>query len=103
MEPSRPAATLLLGAILSDTVILNSPTTTERDRAVIAYLERVLPLDAGEFGRRCSSRPPTSTPSRPRRSSRATRSSTTPAGGQTLRIAQVETVGEALARPPAPS
>src|SRR5215211_9155566 len=46
MEPSRPTATMLLGAILSDTVILNSPTTTERDRSVTAYLERVLALDA---------------------------------------------------------
>ena len=52
MEPSRPAATLLLGAILSDTVILNSPTTTGRDHAVIEYLERVLALDAHDFGRR---------------------------------------------------
>jgi manganese-dependent inorganic pyrophosphatase len=39
------------GAILSDTIILNSPTTTERDHAVIEYLERVLALDAEEFGR----------------------------------------------------
>jgi len=51
MEPSRATATLLLGAVLSDTVILNSPTTTERDRAVVAYFERTLSLDAVEFGR----------------------------------------------------
>jgi manganese-dependent inorganic pyrophosphatase len=51
MEPSRPAATVLLGAILSDTVILNSPTTTGRDHAVVEYLERVLGLDAQRFGR----------------------------------------------------
>ena len=51
LEPSRPSAILLLGAILSDTVILNSPTTTERDHAVVEYLERVLALDAMEFGR----------------------------------------------------
>jgi len=51
MEPSRPAALMLLGAVLSDTVILNSPTTTERDHAVIEYLERVLAVDATEFGR----------------------------------------------------
>ena len=38
-------------AVLSDTVILNSPTTTERDHAVVEYLERVLALDATEFGR----------------------------------------------------
>ncbi|MDQ6779098.1 MAG: putative manganese-dependent inorganic diphosphatase [Actinomycetota bacterium] len=51
MEPSRPAALMLLGAILSDTVILNSATTTERDHAVIEYLERVLAVDTMEFGR----------------------------------------------------
>jgi len=50
MEPSRPTAVMLLGAVLSDTVILNSPTTTDRDRAVVEYLERVLALDARQFG-----------------------------------------------------
>jgi manganese-dependent inorganic pyrophosphatase len=51
MEPSRPTALMLLGAVLSDTVILNSPTTTERDHAVVEYLQRVLALDAGKLGR----------------------------------------------------
>jgi manganese-dependent inorganic pyrophosphatase len=51
MEPSRPTAIALLGAVLSDTVILNSPTTTDRDHAVVEYLERALALDAREFGR----------------------------------------------------
>ncbi len=51
MEPSRPTAVMLLGAVLSDTVILNSPTTTERDHAVVEYLERVLATDARELGR----------------------------------------------------
>ncbi len=51
MEPSVEAATALLGAVLSDTVILNSPTSTQRDRDVVAYLERRLDADAGEFGR----------------------------------------------------
>jgi manganese-dependent inorganic pyrophosphatase len=51
MEPTPPTATLLLGAVLSDTVILNSPTTTERDDAVVDYLERVLAIDATAFGR----------------------------------------------------
>ncbi len=51
MEPSRSTAILLLGAIMSDTVILNSPTTTERDHAVVEYLERVLVIDAEEVGR----------------------------------------------------
>src|SRR4029078_10203080 len=51
MEPSHASATLLLCAIMSDTVILNSPTTTERDYAVVEYLSRVLALDAVELGR----------------------------------------------------
>jgi manganese-dependent inorganic pyrophosphatase len=51
LEPSHPAAVMLLGAILSDTVILNSPTTTGRDHAVTGYLERVLTLASAEFGR----------------------------------------------------
>ena len=51
MEPGHTTALLLLGAVLSDTVILNSPTTTDRDHAVTHYLERVLALDAGELGR----------------------------------------------------
>jgi manganese-dependent inorganic pyrophosphatase len=49
-EPRRPTATMLLAAILSDTVILTSPTTTERDRRVVDYLEELLQLDAREFG-----------------------------------------------------
>ena len=44
-------AKMLLAAILSDTVILNSPTTTDRDREVVKVLEEFLDLDAEEFGR----------------------------------------------------
>ncbi len=51
MEPSHPTAMALLGAVLSDTVILNSATTTDRDHAVVAYLERALDVDAEEFGK----------------------------------------------------
>jgi manganese-dependent inorganic pyrophosphatase len=49
-EPRRPTATMLLAAILSDTVVLSSPTTTERDHRVVDYLEELLQLDAREFG-----------------------------------------------------
>jgi manganese-dependent inorganic pyrophosphatase len=49
-EPRRPTATMLLAAVLSDTVILSSPTATERDRQVVRYLEELLELDAHEFG-----------------------------------------------------
>ncbi len=50
MEPSAESAGMLLAAVLSDTVLLNSPTTTERDRTVVEYLERTLGVDAMEFG-----------------------------------------------------
>ncbi|HWT23133.1 MAG TPA: putative manganese-dependent inorganic diphosphatase [Solirubrobacteraceae bacterium] len=96
MEPSPAAATMLLGAVMSDTVILNSPTTTDRDRAVIAYLEQVLALDAEEFGREMfeetsdlSSYSPEAIVGRDAKEYEA------PAG-QTLTIAQVETVGQGL-------
>jgi manganese-dependent inorganic pyrophosphatase len=96
MEPSRPTATLLLGALLSDTVILNSPTTTERDRAVTEYLERVLNLDAIEFGSAMfeetsdvSELPAAEIIKRDAKEYEAS-------GGQTLCIAQVETVGRSL-------
>lgn len=49
-EPKRPTAMMLLAAVLSDTVILTSPTTTDRDRAVVDYLEELLELNATEFG-----------------------------------------------------
>jgi manganese-dependent inorganic pyrophosphatase len=50
-EPTKPTGTVLLGAILSDTVILNSPTTTERDHAAVRYLAELLELDPERFGR----------------------------------------------------
>jgi manganese-dependent inorganic pyrophosphatase len=51
MEPSPPTAMMLLGAVMSDTIILNSATTTDRDRQVVDYLERVLALDGAQYGR----------------------------------------------------
>src|SRR3954464_12781826 len=97
MEPSRPAAMLLLGAVLSDTVILSSPTTTERDRAVVEYLERVLALDATEFGR--SMFESTSDFSHVPAEDIVGRDAKEydVGGGATVCIAQVETVGESLA------
>ncbi len=50
LEPEGSTAKILLAAILSDTVVLNSPTATERDREVVRYLEELLDLDAEEFG-----------------------------------------------------
>src|ERR671917_39192 len=50
LEPKESTAEMLLAAVLSDTVVLNSPTTTERDHRVVRYLEELLDLDAREFG-----------------------------------------------------
>jgi manganese-dependent inorganic pyrophosphatase len=95
MEPTRAAATMLLGAILSDTVILNSPTTTDRDHAVIEYLEQVLAVDATAFGREMFEN--TSDLARVPAAEIVQRDAKDyDAGGHTLRIAQVETVGKDL-------
>jgi manganese-dependent inorganic pyrophosphatase len=51
LEPAPPTATVLLAAVLSDTVILKSPTTTRRDEAVVHYLGELLGLDPRQFGR----------------------------------------------------
>jgi len=51
LEPDERTAALLLAGILSDTVILKSPTTTPSDRAAVAWLENLSGLCAAEFGR----------------------------------------------------
>jgi manganese-dependent inorganic pyrophosphatase len=95
MEPSKSSATLLLGAILSDTVILNSPTTTERDHNVVGYLEAVLELDATEFGREMFERT-SDLEQVPAEEIVGRDAKEYDAGPHTLRIAQVETVGQDL-------
>jgi manganese-dependent inorganic pyrophosphatase len=95
MEPSRSTAVLLLAAVLSDTVILNSPTTTERDRAVVEYLERVLGEDHAAFGREMFERG--SDVADVPADEIVTRDAKDYAvDGGSLCIAQVETVGETL-------
>src|SRR5690606_9390972 len=96
MEPSRPAATLLLGAVLSDTVLLNSPTTTERDREVVAFLERALAIDAMTFGRELfeagsdvTDTPPEEIIARDAKGYRL-------ADGMPVSLAQIEVVGKTL-------
>jgi manganese-dependent inorganic pyrophosphatase len=50
IAPTRPAAVMLLSAVLSDTVILSSPTTTDRDRRMAERLGDQLGLDVRAFG-----------------------------------------------------
>jgi manganese-dependent inorganic pyrophosphatase len=96
MEPSTSTAMMLLGAVLSDTVILNSPTTTERDHAVVEYLERVLNLDAAALGREMFEE--TADVSDLDAEEIVTRDAKRyqVRGDQEICIAQVEVVGEAL-------
>jgi manganese-dependent inorganic pyrophosphatase len=93
LEPSPATATLLLGAVLSDTVILNSPTTTERDRGVVEYLERALALDAMEFGREMFESTSDVSQVSADRIVRRDAKEYSLADGQVLCIAQIETVG----------
>ena len=93
MEPSAPSATMLLGAVLSDTVLLNSPTTTPRDHAVVEYLERAIGIDAMAFGREMfdassdvSDVPGSEIVARDAKEYQL-------ANGDTISIAQIETVG----------
>jgi manganese-dependent inorganic pyrophosphatase len=96
MEPSRATAIMLLGAVLSDTVILNSPTTTERDHAVVGYLERVLALNARDLGREMFEA--TTDVSEVGAEEIITRDAKEyeVQGGQTICIAQVEVIGDGL-------
>ena len=96
MEPTRSTATLLLGAILSDTVILNSPTTTERDHAVVEYLERVLSIDPTAFGREMFETTSDLTRVPADEIARRDLKEYEVSDGQTIAIAQVETVGQDL-------
>jgi manganese-dependent inorganic pyrophosphatase len=96
MEPSTSSATMLLCAILSDTVILNSPTTTERDRRAVEYLGRVLAIEPLQLGREMfeatsdlAGVTAEAIIARDAKEYEVT-------GGQTIAIAQVETVGQGL-------
>lgn len=51
LAPEEKIAALLLAGILSDTVLLKSPTTTESDHVAARWLESIAHLDASEFGR----------------------------------------------------
>lgn len=52
LDPDPKTAALMLAGLLSDTVLLKSPTTTEVDRELIEWLEKYSGLDALEFGQR---------------------------------------------------
>ena len=96
MEPSSPAAGMLLAAVLSDTVLLNSPTTTDRDRVVVEFLEKALGVDATEFGGQMFEAGSDVTDVSADEIVRRDTKEYTLANGDTLAIAQIEVVGKAL-------
>jgi len=51
IEPESRTAALMLAGLLSDTVLLKSPTTTDTDRELVPWLERCSGRHAEQFGR----------------------------------------------------
>lgn len=96
LEPSRATASMLLGAVLSDTVILNSATTTERDHAVVDYLERVLALDAAKLGREMFEATADVSEVSAEEIIKRDAKQYQVRGGQSISIAQIEVVGKGL-------
>jgi manganese-dependent inorganic pyrophosphatase len=96
LEPARPTALMLLGAVLSDTVILNSPTTTARDHAIVEHLERVLSLRAEEFGREMFSETSDVSDLPAEQIVARDAKEYEVATGRTISIAQLETVGDSV-------
>ncbi len=50
LEIDKTIAGLMLSAILSDTLLLKSPTTTDKDKEVVAELEKISGLDRNVYG-----------------------------------------------------
>ncbi|MBE6500575.1 MAG: manganese-dependent inorganic pyrophosphatase [Methanobrevibacter thaueri] len=50
IEISKEIATLMLSAIVSDTLLLKSPTTTEDDKFAVEKLAEIASIDVGEYG-----------------------------------------------------
>ncbi len=92
IEIKKEIAGLLLGGVLSDTVILKSPTTTDVDREIIPWLEEKSSLDHKEFGKSIFA----ATSSLRKRGTQAVVNGdykTFEAKGKKLGIGQVETIG----------
>lgn len=95
-EPERSTAMMLFAAVLSDTVILNSPTTTDRDHEVVKYLEELLDLDAEEFGMEMFEASSDVSDLTPEEVVARDAKEYATTSGDKMSISQVETVGNAL-------
>lgn len=49
-EINKEEAILMMSAIISDTLLLKSPTTTEYDKKALAELEKIAGINANEYG-----------------------------------------------------
>jgi manganese-dependent inorganic pyrophosphatase len=95
-EPAGPTALMLLGAIVSDTVLLTSPTTTERDHRATEYLEWLLRIDAQKFGREMYEQSSDVADVAPADLVTRDLKEYELDNGKTLSVAQIETVGRAV-------
>lgn len=50
VEITKEIATLMVSAIISDTLLLKSPTTTEEDKAAVAELSKIAGIDPEVYG-----------------------------------------------------
>lgn len=50
IEITKEIATLMLSAIISDTLLLKSPTTTDDDKVAVEKLAKIADIDAEEYG-----------------------------------------------------
>ena len=50
IEPPKPIAAVLLSAVMTDTIILKSPTATAIDKQVVDYLAGILGVDPTAYG-----------------------------------------------------
>ena len=50
VEITKEIATLMLSAIISDTLLLKSPTTTEEDKAAVEKLAKIADIDYEKYG-----------------------------------------------------
>ena len=50
MQIEKKEATLMLSAIVSDTLLLKSPTTTEDDKKALTELAKIAEIDLNEYG-----------------------------------------------------
>jgi len=95
-EPKGPTAMMLLAALLSDTVVLTSPTATERDHRVVEYLEELLEVDARTFGMEMFEASSDASDLDAAEIVGRDAKEYTTAAGHTIAIAQFETVGSGL-------